>query len=348
MATIKTAELAKMAKAVQPGLADKALVPGMTRIQFDGEHIMTYNGSVCVTFPMKTGFQCSVSASEFIKIANKLKQEETEMEFNKDSHELAISSGRISAQFSTEAVNDIKDIIKNIRGEIPENNSKEWIELSPQFVESVQLTTPAASRNKQKGAACLLHCREEYVMCADNTKFAIYYIDTPGVFMVDAMEITSLLNTGARHCFFTEVWTHFKSEDNIVTSIRKRAGEFQYTRFESLIQNFPEDAMCIDIPSDFKNAIDTASTFSEDEGKIMVEISKGAMTCKGKSLHGKAEYAIDFNYDGEAFEFPINLAWIQHILDKTQTMWVDTKSERVEFAVGDYYIYLVSMKRRKK
>lgn len=349
MALLKTNDLAKMVKAVKPGLAEKALVPGMTRILFTGRDIVTYNGGVCVHFPMDTEFTCSVSAAEFSKIINKVSKEETELEYDNDKGQLNLTAGRIKASFSTEAaVDDLVKTIRTITSEIPvDDDEDKWIPLEEDFIDAIKLTTPSASKNKQKGAACLLHCRETFILCSDNTKLAVYGIETPGIFMVDATEIMSIINMKDAFCYITEAWVHFVDQEAVVTSMRKRAGEFQYDKFLGLLESFPDppDSYEIVLPDEFKNAIDTTSTFSEEDGKITVHITAGSMICSGTSLQGTAEYAIDFDYDGAAFEFPINLAWIAHVLDKTKTMKVDTKSERVLFTI-DEFNYLVSMRRR--
>ncbi|KKM63661.1 hypothetical protein LCGC14_1509210 [marine sediment metagenome] len=346
MDELQTEDMVRIIKIIKPGLAEKQLVPGMSRFIFTGDDIVTFNGGVCVHHPLQISFKCSVNAEEFIKIINKLKTKTMNLE-EKEGH-LHLTSGKVRARFSTKAETEkVTEMVGSVFAEIAAENA-EWQEIDAEFKKGVSMVTPSASKNRQKGTQCCLHVHENCLMCSDGKRLAIYELEKPpSPFLVEASEISSIVQADVvvNYYMVTESWIHLQDENQVVFSVRKRTGEFPYDHIFKIITEFPTDAI-IKLPAEFAKAIDTASIFTEEEGKIDITVNNTEMTCQGKSITGEVSYLLDdFSYDGEEFTFPVNQSWIVEVLKGRSEMMVDRENHRVMFSDLPF-TYVVSMKRR--
>ncbi len=347
MDEFKTEDIVQIVKTIKPGLAEKQLVPGMSRFIFTGSDIATFNGGVCVHHPIETSFNCSINADEFTRIINKLTTKTIKLK-EVDGH-LTLTSGKVRAKFSTKADIDAVDKqIESIFNEISGLNDDAWKEMDKEFRVGVSLVIPSASKNRQKGTQCSLHVYDHWLICSDGKRLAVYELESPpDPFLVDASEISSIIKSDVDIGWYaiTESWVHLQNSENVVFSIRRRSGEFPYDSLFDIIENFPTDAT-IKLPDEFRTAIDITSTFTEEDGKIDITINSKEMLCVGKAVTGEAAYPLDLSgYEGEEFTFPVNQSWIAEVLKNKAEMMVDKETHRVMFN-DPPFTYVVSMKKR--
>lgn len=339
-----TKEFKKIIDTVKPGLAQKQLVPGMTRFIFTGEHIVTYNGEECIHFPLDTDFKCSVNADKFSKTINRVKPDT--MDLSIAGNVLTLSAGRLNAEFSIDAEIDVvQSVIKQIVDEIENAGDDEWKGLPETFTEAIRLTSFAASTDKTKQTQCCVHALENYIMAADihSGKVAFYTLPFQiDPFMINAKESISVINSKIGMFCITKAWVHFATEEGVIFSIRKIEGGFQYDRLFQYRDSFSNPVQ-VKLPDDVSEAIETAGIFPEDEEfPITVKVEQNKMLFIGKSASGSASYEADTEYAGQGMTFKISSALISHILGVTHTMTVDGSRRKALFQAGNFS-YVMSM-----
>lgn len=314
---IKTSDLKSIINTVKLGLSDKQLVPGMTRFIFTGNDIVTYNGEMCIHYPLTTSFKCSVDATKFSKTVNQINAESLDLSFAEDV--LNLKAGRISVKFSIDMQTTIiEEVIAKINEEV--NADNEWKEIPTEFTSALSLVSFAASKDKSKQTQCCIHAIDNYLLAADlyMGKVSLYeFKDVFTPFMVNAKTIASLASMEISMMTVTKSWIHFANEYNVIFSLRKIEGNFPYDKIFELINNV--EAVNIVLPDELKSAVNMTSIFAnEDEPYIDMVITENSITCKSQTDEGSIEYPLDSPYKGELISFSVDTRLISLILGKTE------------------------------
>jgi len=340
---LQTKELKKIINVVKPGLSQKHLVPGMTRLILTGEFIVTYNGQECIHYPLQTDFSCSINASEFIKTIDRLKKPDVHLEI--EGNQLVLKSGRIRTKFNIDAdIKIVSDIIEQIMKEIEEGSAKdEWVEVPEVFTKAVANVAFAASTDKTKQTQCCIHSKYGYIIAADihMGKVGFHFLDDESIFpefMIIAKDALSIINAKVELMFITKAWIHFATEDGVIFSIRKIEGAFPYDAIFKQLEDTSPDLISIKMPPDISEAIETTGIFADDEDfPILITVSNNLMQFEAKSEMGEGEYESIIEYEGDKFSFRINSTLIKYILGVTNEMEIDKEHRKAVFNAGNFW-----------
>lgn len=347
---LKTKELRKIINVVKPGLAEKQLVPGMTRLIFTGSNITTYNGQQCIHYPLQTNFECSVNAKEFIKTIDQIKQDE--MDIFIDSNLLHVKAGRIYSKFSIDAdIRVVTDTIDAILAEMEQGSEKdEWSTVPEEFTKAVLNIAFAASTDKTKQTQCCIHTKDGYALAADIHlgKMGFHYLDQEmPEFMINAKDALSIVNSKVTMLLISKAWVHFASDDNVIFSIRKLEGVFPYAGVFDYLEDRSENTVTITMPADVAEAIETAGIFSDnDDFPIHVTVHGRSMIFEARSAMGEGAYETIIDYDGGDFDFRINSTLMKYMLGVTKDMDIDLEKQKAFFNAGNFW-YVMPVKTKK-
>jgi len=131
---INREQLLNVLSELKPGLSSNEIISQMGHFIFDKNTITTYNDCVSVTRNFDTGLQCSIDASDFMSLIERLKGDELELKQDKDN--LILTSGKTKAIFKTSTENFIEDRIDILKSYCEEIVYKE---ISPFFIEGIEL-----------------------------------------------------------------------------------------------------------------------------------------------------------------------------------------------------------------
>jgi len=297
---LKTKELRKIINVIKPGLSEKQLVPGMTRIIFTGDFIVTYNGQECIHYPLQTDFACSINAKEFIKTIDRIKNSDLDLTMGKS--DIALKSGRIKAKYNIDAdIKIVHDTITSIMEEIEKGTeSHNWVPVPKEFTKAVANVAFAASNDKTKQTQCCIHTKYGYVVAADvhMGKMAFHSLtssnkslkDEMPEFKVNAKDALSIINAKVDILLITKAWVHFATDDNVIFSMRKIEGAFPYDGVFNQLEERSEDVVLIKMPKDILEAVETTGIFSDDEDfPISVNVESQLMRFNASSEMGEGE-----------------------------------------------------------
>jgi hypothetical protein len=135
----------------------------------------------------------------------------------------------------------------------------------------------------------------------------------------------------------TDNWQHFKSDKDVVFSIKKMASG-DYVDVNDMV-NEPLDGPRLIMPTNLKQYILSAEVATEDiqavsDREVIVNMSVDKMTISWTSVggYGKVKHTLPMAYKGKEYEFRINPSLMKEILGKTQFMHVDNVKFKAVFS----------------
>lgn len=330
-------ELLDALVAVRPGLAKKAVVEQMSRFIFTEVEVVTYNDRICISYPFKTDFQCSIAAEEFFKVISGLTQKSVELLFKNDK--LVIKSGKVKASLSAFTAEDELEML-----EVLELGSldKKWRDLPKDFTEGIFLCLFSASKDMSQLNLTCLKIEDDVIISSDDIRVSHYVMkESIGTsFLIPAESVSELVRFKITKFYLGDSWIYFSTDDGVVFCSKVVKGEYldftQYFEFENVR---------LRLPVDLKQAVETVSVLAEGkfdiDKKISISIVDGKIKCRGEKEVGWIEKEIDIKFKREeSIYFEINPIFFSEILARTNVMLCG--EDKVLFRT-DSFTHLISL-----
>lgn len=256
---IKRTDLINHLKMVIPGVeTGNSILDGADTFVFTEDGIFSYNDSISVSIPMKTGIKGAVKSKEFFSLLQKLKEEDITI-IQKEDH-LIVKCGNTRANIRLVKSSILKYLEKL------ELNDLKWIELDDSFIHTMKLCKLNLSNSPYRGIyvnkKVMLSTDEIRIVRADlKGDYPRFWIDDPSVNELLKLP-TSLVSMAISYG-----WVHFEGKDGTTFSCKTNDSD-----------RYPEKALSKHIgeadkkkgdpsgklPQDFREVVDRVSVLSED------------------------------------------------------------------------------------
>jgi len=335
---ISKTELEKALAIVKPGLANKEIVEQATSFAFIDGKVVTYNDEISISHPVSgLSIKGAVEASVLYKLLAKAKQDT--LSLSVDENSIILSQGKMQAGFTLQS---------SIRLPIGEEVSKmgEWKELPERFVEFLELTIPAASKDMSRPVLTSVHVSEDgYMEASDSFCLArcSFSDELPvGTFLIPAVSAMQITRMSPEPMWVAEGkgWIHFKNEIDTIISCRV---------FES--DKLPDASHLLDVkghrvifPEAITEALERASIIAKRdhplEEMVTVEIKDKSLTISSSANDSwfKEELRINFR---EHLKFQVTPYLLKRILQKTKECLVSDSKLKFE---GEGWIYVAALR----
>ena len=313
---IKRESLLNAFNAVQPGLAKKEIIEQMAHFIFTGQHLITYNDKVCVSYPFETDFKCSVYAGDFYKIISKIKSEIIDLEHKNDS--LIAKSKRTTIKMTTIVEDEVSELLSNLEDQIKE----EWTSLPDNFLEGLYLCMFSASKDQTQGTLVCVKVEGDLIQSTDSIRISQFQMSGEvEKMLISASAIPALKGLGVTNYHISKSWLHFLNDNNVRISIRTVHGEFpDSSKF------FKMKGTRLKLPSELKDALETVGIMAEGDittDKVVnVVIDNQQMILTSKKERGSIEKIVPIKYNRDKIEFTSNPVFLAQILGNATKMTI--------------------------
>ncbi len=133
---VQQKRILEILSALNPGISKQGYIEQTDHYIFNYNYIMSYNDSLCVIYPFKCGFQCSVPANELYHVISHLKDVEIDISYDEDQKLLFIFNDSFKIQLNTETGLSLINIINEFNFK---NIYEKAVNLPKNFTEAVNL-----------------------------------------------------------------------------------------------------------------------------------------------------------------------------------------------------------------
>jgi len=283
---------------VRPGLSTKEIIEQSNHFILNNEQILTFNDEILVSHNFNIGVKCTVDASLFLKLVEKMKDETIAISMMDGDGMLEIWDNKIHAELPIVKESEIHARIREVMDSIEPSS---WSSLSKDFIDGLSLCAFSASTDKTEGTLCCVRVEGEDVMAGSQKRISWYVMEeaVSENFYVEGHLVQELIrfNTLA---FYTmsKSWLHFKSESGTTVSVR-RVIPMELLAFRDPFEAFGNEGKRIKIPAELREAIDTANLVNEGEQGahklVRLKFDKDKIACIGDGKRGRVYSEVDFD-----------------------------------------------------
>jgi hypothetical protein len=318
---------------VKPGLdaAGSAIEQGNCFV-FCKDYIFTFNDSVAVRIPFKTGITGAVPSSELLAFVNRVGVDDLDIKMVEGVFRATGTRVKVGIHSETEIHLPLDEIII-----VPPID--EFIPLPKNFLNGVRMTVDTAGKNTNSQALESVHILDSIMESCDNFRLTVFDLSAKWEkeSLIPARSLVKILAYDPVSYGFAEDWVHFYNEDGCVISIRPVNEAFE--ELSSLIGIKGTEVV---FPKDLEQALSDAAIFlnQEAEYQVKVELSKNKITVTGEGDIGWLEEIVRFKYSGENISFQMNPTFLIGMLGVLENVIIG--DSMVEF-VGTDCAHVVSL-----
>ena len=312
-------ELLQILSAVKPGLSQKDIVEQSSHFIFTGEEIITYNDQICISYPFKTDFKCSVDANNLYKLLSGVPGNEVEMKF--EGNQLRVVGSKFKAGLAV----SIEDTIYELFSDIRVGFKRGWKVLPSDFLEGLFLCMFSASTDMTIRELTGVVIRDDIIVSSDDLRISKYKMEK-GIgrnCSIPARAVFELRGYDFTEYKVGDSWIHFRTDEGVVFSIRLLEGKADF-EFD---QYFEVEGKELTLPDKLSSVLDTVSIMADGdfdfEKRIEVIVDGDKLVCRGQKDQGWVEMEEKSEEEGEEkLSFFINPIFLKQILQKTNIMIV--------------------------
>lgn len=331
---INKAELLKQLDQLKAALASKDIIEHSNHFAFLGDKIAAYNDDIALSVPTDINVVGAVPAAELIKLLNRLKTEEINMEI--EGGELKFQSGKTigGIKFDPEVRLPLEEL----------GHMKKWRAVPEDLLPAIKTCLFSASKDMSKPKLTCVHIAENRVESSDSFRLTVVTIEKELAFemLIPAMNAQYLVRYDMEKYCQTDGWVHFKTKDNLIFSSRIYLEEYpDLARFLEI-----EDAIKIKFPKALMESLERAEVFGKStidiDSEISVYIEKKKIMVKGQNDIGWSEESLKMAYSGDPIEFKIHPDQFRDILTRTRKVSIDGEHSKIFFE-ADGFSHLLAL-----
>lgn len=318
---INREELIEAMSKIKPGIASKEFLEQSTHFILNKNEIISYNDEISIVYPIDLGVQCTVDASLFYKLMNKLDGETVFLGL--DGTTLRVECEGVKAKLPTVISSEMFEYVGKLT---KEQDELKWQKLPSDFITGIGLCIFSASEDKTLGTLTCVWIEEGDIITFDKYRASWYQMESSveNKFYIEADYLAALLEFEEpdEYCL-SDGWAHFAMSNGVVFSARRTMPDEMLpvrTKFE-----VGDDVPIVSVPFSLVSAIETVSLTVEQEEKmnqfVSIDFGEDLIYCKGTSERGviEKEIRLDEHLEIEPFSFSAPpIALIQVLSKATQ------------------------------
>ena len=328
---INRRELLYILGILRPALARRESLGQRMEFIFTGREVATYNDRICISYPFKTDFSCSVPAEQLYKILSSIKQRGLELSYKEGVVEVASRSTRVKLITTSGA----PDVVKTLELGMLEDR---WKELPKDFLEGIFLCMFSASRDVSQQFLSCVGVKQNVIVSSDDLRISYFEMERgmSEEFLLPVASVAELVKLEVDRYYLGDSWVYFCTPEGVVFCSRIVEGGFP-----DYLHYFDFEGSELHLPEALSDSVGIVSILAEGDfdidKKISVIVSEGEVTCQGENTLGSivdiVRTSIDVG-DTKEVKFVINPFFFSEILKRTRSMFCG--EGRVSFQVGKF------------
>jgi DNA polymerase III sliding clamp (beta) subunit (PCNA family) len=257
---INREEFTKALAAVRPGLAKKDIIEQATHFIFTGNEVTTYNDYICISYPLKTDFRCTVDADKLYKVLAGMEAKQIDVEVKKD--EFLISTKKTKSGLASFKEGKILEYIVGLG---LKEKDKKWKPLPSNFIEGMYLCMFSASTDMTHGALTCVYLKGENIFASDDLRISWFTMDgtVDKKMFIPVQSAVELVKFPVVEYAVSTIegvtsWIHFRTKDHVMFSTRTMAGEYP-----SVEEHFEIEGKKLTLPKELKGAVKYVSVLAD-------------------------------------------------------------------------------------
>jgi DNA polymerase III sliding clamp (beta) subunit (PCNA family) len=343
---INKAELMRILESVRPGLASRQTHEQATHFIFTGRDVATFNDRLCITYPYRSDFKCSVKAEDFYKWLSIIDGEDMDMSLE-DNAVIATSENH-EAGFSC-SLDDNHRVEKFIRRRNHDAKG-EFDKLPEEFLEGINLCMFSCSSDISRSAMNCVYIEGKDLMSSDGMRLSWFTMskEMPSC-LIRARDLAELVKFPITQYLLTDKWAHFNTDEGVMFSAKLIIGSYADRRPYFKKAHEQETKTEIEFPKEsIQKSLNATEIMVEEadmvDKHIRVEVEPdsiilSAQRSKGMST-GWTRSRIEIEYEGSPIEFKINPKFLHQILDRLTKFSV--KTEQIMFT-RDNFTHIIAL-----
>ncbi len=334
---ISKTELLKALTTIKPGLANSDSIEQTTSFAFMEDSIVTYNDSISISIPFKSGIKGAISSKELYTYLNKLSDKEEDIKINIKGKEIIISAAK-GEKVGIKVIEKIKLPLDEI------DLDQKWKKMPKGLIEGLLFCSFSTAKDQKKPLLTCVHVKDDCIESTDNYRATNFKLNkkVSKEFLIPTNSIKFLKEFNAIKYNVTKSWVNFLSKEGAIFSCR------------TFTQEFPDISSLMDVkgkkmkfPDEIKEAIEKAVGFCEkEEGTpstmIEIKLMKNLIIVKGQGPVGWFKKKTKTKYVGDPFVFVISSDFFLDMLKITNSCYIDKKTKRIKFSSGEWnHVFLV-------
>lgn len=327
---VNKVELMSILESVRPGLAARQTHEQATHFIFTGRDVATFNDRLCITYPYKSDFKCSVKAEDFYKWLSLIDGED--MDVSLEGNSVIALSGNHEAGFSC-SLDDNHKVDKFIRRRNHDAKG-EFQKLPEEFLDGIQLCIFSCSTDISRSAMNCVHVDGTDLMSSDGMRLSWFVMnkEMPSC-LIRARDLAELVKFPITQYLITDTWAHFKTDEGVMFSAKLTVGTYPDRRPYFKKAQKQETQTEIEFPREpLQQSLKTTEIMVEDvdmvDKHIQVEVEPDSIILSSQRSKGMStgwtRSRIEIEYEGEPIEFKINPKFLHQILDRLTKFSVKT------------------------
>jgi hypothetical protein len=292
--TIKKTEALSAVKKVMPGVENgSTIIEGADAIVFTGESIHSYNDTISVSVPFDSGEVKGVfKGMDLFRLLQKLPEEDIQFEPAKSG--MAMKSGNAEVTINS-VESDLQEYLEGLG-----ISKLKWKSVPEDFWEGIRLCKISCSTSSTRG----IFITNKLMMSTDGIRLNYYDLNESfDTCWVDDPAWTELLRLPGEITEYsvTESWIHFRNEEGVVFSAKRKEDEYYPTKkmlaLRETVKVEENDIQCA-LPKDLDKVIDRVAVFSEDVNNfsaISITVSSKEMVLESHRVSGKIRERVPFS-----------------------------------------------------
>ena len=308
----------KILENVKPGLAksSNAIIEFSNSFALTENAVVTFNDNISVSHPIDNDeLLGAVKAEEFLKIIQRIAPDKNGLlDLSLIDNEIVIKGKRAQAgiPFNEGAALPLDEI---------NQSKKKWAKLPKEFIKGIKLATFCVSHDASLPLLTCLHIKGNKISSTNRLRAFTFTMSTKmkSEILLPAAQALILAHYPITHYSLDDYWAHFKTEDDVVISIRiYRNDDNEYPDLSSF---FNETGQTLSFPKNIKDVIDRAEVFCQgdtDAEKIItinVQPKKWILKTRTETV-GWFKEILPHKGDNE-FEFEVPLNFLNDIVSST-------------------------------
>jgi DNA polymerase III sliding clamp (beta) subunit (PCNA family) len=295
---VKRVDFLQVLESVAPGLASKELFAQSSCFVFSEGRVFTFNDEISCNRKSPLDIKGAVKASPLIDLLSKLPDDNLDIEPNEDGTELVV---RVVGKKKKCGIRMEAEVLLPLSGiESP----SEWVALSPEFSEAINLVFSCASSEESKFILTCVHIGGgSFVESTDTFQVARFFvpIDIEDC-LVRANSISRVVGLDFTEVSVTRSWLHFRNPAGLVFSCRRYIEE--YPDLSSFLHS--EGLASVTLPANLDEIVGISEIFSASNSKgnrLKVELGPDRLVITGEGAYGWYKEHRQVKYDGPALKF---------------------------------------------
>ena len=287
---------------------------------FVNQKLITFNDEIMTQSDSPMDITAAVLADEFLKVIEKMPDEELDVELKGD--EIILKGTKRTAGIT--AFKEIQLPYDAVPG------PDKWSKLGDGVLKMLQQAARTCGTDITQEMTTLVHITPKMIEACDNWRLFRAVMDTgfPEECLLPASSVTQIAQLDLRRVSLHEGWAHFRTADKQIVSIRTSKEKYHEGMDKLLDIGAAQD---VRLPKNLADIISRTVVMmsAEEEPHVRIKLKEGELTVESRKDSGWYRERKKIEYTGDVMEFDVHPKFLVEILQRTHKVQVG-KAHRIK------------------